>query len=146
MTLPQKVRRVRLTRSVKKTGKKGRPEGTIRKRRFEETRLGFFLKYETPMEYWLIMKSIPMGEKGVPPAELIEFVGNASLDTSFRKPKFKRYLEEYKEKGVCISYSIQMTQRKARYYEKMNMLKNQVYIRQVKRKSTEPSQSRAFIL
>ena len=88
------------------------------------------------MEYWLIMKSIPMGEKGVPPAELIEFVGNASLDISFRKPKFKRYLEEYKEKGVFVSYSIQMTQRKARYYEKVNMLKNQAYIKQVKREST----------
>lgn len=84
------------------------------------------------MEYWLIMKSIPMGEKGVPPAELIEFVGNASLDTSFRKPKFKRYLEEYKEKGVFVSYSIQMTQRKARYYEKVNRLKTRNFLKTFK--------------
>lgn len=119
MTAPKKIRGIRLTRSVPKTGKRGRAKGTVRKRKFEETRLGFFLKYETPMEYQLIMQSIPMGENGVPPVELIEFVGKASLDPSFSKPKFKRYLEEYREQGVCIPYTIKLTARKMNYYNKI---------------------------
>lgn len=66
----------------------GRPTGTYKKYRFEETRLGFLLKYEAPVVYGIIMNLTPRAVYPEPKADLIEQVCRASGDPSLRKPKF----------------------------------------------------------
>lgn len=72
-----------------------------KKRLFEETRVGYFLKHEAPLEYNLIME---VNGSGAPSADFIEAIGYASLNLLFRKPKFRRALIEYRKNGLHIDH------------------------------------------
>lgn len=122
-TKPKRERGSRITLPGKrKKHQKGRPAGTRKKRLFQETRLGFMLKYETPLEYDIIMSSvsssIPFPQ---PDVNLIEAVANASDNTSFKKPKFKRYLEEYRENGIICDRAKILTPNRQVYYDKIRL-------------------------
>lgn len=88
----------------KKKRKKYKPRKKLgrkrKKRLFEETRVGHFLKYEAPLEYNLIMEV--NGSMAAPSADLIEAIGYASLNLLFRKPKFRKALIEYRKNGLYI--------------------------------------------
>lgn len=76
---------IRITTKGKPTGKQGRPKGTRKKRHFDETKLGFFLKYEAPIEYELIMASTPKGVFPEPTMKIIEAITLASPNPVFQK-------------------------------------------------------------
>lgn len=76
---------VRITLKSKSNGKPGRPKGTKKKRLFEETKLGFLLKYETPIEYELIMSSTPKSVFPEPKIKVIEAITLASPNPVFQK-------------------------------------------------------------
>ncbi|MFI3294065.1 MAG: hypothetical protein SNI70_11190, partial [Rikenellaceae bacterium] len=70
----------------------GRPKGTLKKFKFEETRLGFMLKYEIPALYEVIMRMTPKSQYPEPKVKIIEMVCRVSSDPSLSKAKFARYL------------------------------------------------------
>lgn len=108
----------------------GRPTGTYKKYRFEETRLGFLLKYEVPAVYSIILNLTPNGVFPEPKVELIEQVCRASGDPSLRKPKFYRYLEEYRYMGIYCRRPKRLTPERKLYYEKVRKKKLARFIRE----------------
>ena len=126
-----KTRRVRKSR--KESRGRGRPKGTLRQFPFEQTRIGFMLRYEMPIVYG-ILKQLCGGQSPFEPEWwVIDSVAKASKDASYGKPKFKRYLIEYQEKGLyCLRGKILTPKRKA-YYESVQKHKTQEYIRKNRR-------------
>ena len=122
-----KTRRVRKSR--KESRGRGRPKGTLRQFPFEQTRIGFMLRYEMPIVYG-ILKQLCGGQSPFEPEWwVIDSVAKASKDASYGKPKFKRYLMEYQEKGLyCLRGKVLTPKRKA-YYESVQKHKTQEYIR-----------------
>lgn len=129
-TKPLKIKGVRQTNPMKPlSGKLGRPQGTRARRKFEETRLGFMLKYETPLEYSLIMGAAQSKNPfPAPEIELIEAVCNASDDISFSKSKFKKYLEEYRKNGIHCDRPKLITKRLEHYYSEVRRNKLKAYM------------------
>lgn len=127
-TKPKKLKGHRLTSpGQKKQGAKGRPKGTRLKRNFDETRLGFMLKYETPLEYSIIINSTKKSAFIQPDILVIELVCSASNDVSFDKPKFKRYLEEYREHGIHCDRPKKISQERLAYYDRIRRSKIKTY-------------------
>ena len=126
-----KTRRVRKSR--KESRGRGRPKGTLRQFPFEQTRIGFMLRYEMPIVYG-ILKQLSGGQSPFEPEWwVIDSVAKASKDVSYSKPKFKRYLLEYQEKGLyCLRGKVLTPKRKA-YYESIQKHKTQEYIRKNRR-------------
>ena len=126
-----KTRRVRKSR--KESRGRGRPKGTLRQFPFEQTRIGFMLRYEMPIVYG-ILKQLCGGQSPFEPEWwVIDSVAKASKDASYGKPKFKRYLMEYQEKGLyCLRGKVLTPKRKA-YYESVQKHKTQEYIRKNRR-------------
>jgi hypothetical protein len=88
-----------------------------KKREFEETRLGYFLLHEAPVEYTLITETIC--RRGTPSADLIEQVGYSSTNPLFKKPKFRRALIEYRKYGLYPGPPAKTNAVKEMYYIKM---------------------------
>ena len=122
-----KTRRVRKSR--KESRGRGRPKGTLRQFPFEQTRIGFMLRYEMPIVYGILKQLCGSQSPFEPEWWVIDSVAKASKDTSYGKPKFKRYLLEYQEKGLyCLRGKVLTPKRKA-YYESVQKHKTQEYIR-----------------
>ncbi len=89
-------------KTKKKRRKKYKPRKKLgrkrKKRLFDETRVGYFLKHEAPVEYGLIIDVC--GSQTPPSADFIETIGYASLNPLFRKPKFRKALIEYRKYGL----------------------------------------------
>lgn len=133
MAQAKKHRNVRLTRKAKSLPAKrqersGRPKGTYKRYLFEETKLGFFLKYEVPEVFQLIMQSLPAGKHRAPPLPLIRIVCAASKDPSLRKPKFRRYMELYERDGLYCRRATVMTPAKKPFYDEMRRRKLEKFI------------------
>lgn len=107
---------------------KGRPKGTYKRYSFEQTRLGFFLKYECPALYEVLLRLALHGEFAEPKIQLIEIVCRNSNDSSLKKPKFERYLEEYRKKGVYCTRPKQMTPQRESYYKRIRGKKAKEYL------------------
>jgi hypothetical protein len=107
----------------------GRPKGTYRRYPFEETRLGFFLKYEVPVVYDVIMQMTPAAVFPEPSLMLVGTVCKASQDPSLTKPKFLRYLDEYEAWGLYCKRPKRLTPEKETYYEGVRQRKLEAYIR-----------------
>jgi len=108
----------------------GRPTGTYKKYRFEETKLGFFLKYEVPVVYNIILNILPVSSFPEPPLQLIKVICSGSKDPSFKKKKYKRYLEDYAKYGLYCHRPVVMTPEKRKYYESIRRKKMERYIKQ----------------
>ena len=127
-TKQKKEKRSRVTTpAAEKTGKPGRPKGTRAKRKFEETNLGFFLKYECPLEYSIIMKAVVPGESEHIDAAYIESICDISKDPSFRKSKYVRYLLEYRKNGIHADRAKVATPERLKYYEEIRRNKIRKY-------------------
>lgn len=99
-----------------------------KKRAFEETRVGFLLQHEAPLEYELIINV--SGTICAPSADLIESIGYASINPLFKKPKFRRALIEYRKHGLYV------TPRKCRpetelFYIRMRQRNAQLALKQI---------------
>ncbi|CUN76618.1 hypothetical protein [Bacteroides uniformis] len=135
MARPQKYRGTRITQSPQpslspRRKEDGRPTGTYKKYRFEETRLGFLLKYEAPAVFSIILNLTPRAVFPEPKVELIEQVCRASGDPSLRKPKFFRYLEEYRDMGIYCRRPKRLTPERALYYERLRKKKLECFIKE----------------
>ena len=90
--------------------------------------MGFFLKYEIPEVFQLIMQSLPAGRHRAPPLPLIRIVCSASKDPSLRKPKFRRYMELYERDGLYCRRATVMTPAKKPFYDEMRRRKLEKFI------------------
>lgn len=108
----------------------GRPRGTFKKFRFEETRLGFMLQQETPYVFDIIIYLTPYAVIKEPSLELIAIVCKASGDVSFQKKKFARYLEEYARWGLYCKRGRKLTPKREAYYRTLREKKLKAYIQQ----------------
>ena len=88
------------------------------------------LRYETPALYDLIFTLTPKKRKIAPPVELISLVCSASGDPAFDKPRFSRYLDEYKQKGLRCGRGKPITPEREAYYEVIRKRKLAIYIEQ----------------
>lgn len=133
MPKAKKVKNVRKTKAPffqrgKRRKEDGRPRGTFKKYKFEETKLGFMLKYETPVVYTILMNTLARTSCQEPPVELIEVVCRASQDISFEKPKFRRYLKEYARCGLYCHRPKRMTPEREIYYAHIRKVKKDKFI------------------
>lgn len=126
-----KKRQTRKART--KSRGRGRPKGTLRRFPFEETRIGFMLCYEMPVVYHLLRQLCSGHVRFEPDWRVIDSVARASNDTSYEKPKFKRYLDEYREKGCFCLRGKSMTPERKAYYESVRKHKVEEYIRMNRR-------------
>lgn len=122
----------------KKTGKPGRPKGTRKQRQFEQTRLGFFLKYEAPIEYELIMRSTPQSAFPKPSIHLIETIAIASHNPVFKKNKYFKYLQEYKDKGLYMKEPKLLTESRRVFYQTLMDNRVKRYIKEQKKAGFSP--------
>lgn len=139
MPKAKKVKNVRITKaSPNRRGKRrkedGRPRGTFKRYKFEETKLGFMLKHETPVVYGILMNALIRTSCSEPPVELIEVVCRASKDISFKKPKFWRYLEEYARYGLYCHRPKRMTPERETYYKRIRNIKLETFIQKNQKK------------
>lgn len=137
MSQAKKYRNIRLSKSrlSRKPRKKvdGRPRGTLKRFPFDETRLGFMLRYEMPVVYYLLRRLYP-SPLFEPEWTLIESVCHASKDPSYHKSKFRRYLEEYMKDGVYCHRGKRLTSGRLNYYESIRRKKLEVFIRENRRR------------
>lgn len=133
MAKPKKFKGARITLPPKpnptpRRKEDGRPKGTLKKYKFEETRLGFMLKYEVPAVYEIIMRMTPKVTYPEPRMRTIEVVCRASSDPALKKPKYSRYLEEYRKKGICCNRPKRLTLEREKFYTAMREKKLDQYI------------------
>ena len=95
---------------------------------FEQTKLGFFLKYEVPVVFQIIMNQSNKSLFYEPNFNLVRAICSASKDTSLNKAKFQRYLAEYEQKGLYCNVGQRMTPVKMAYYERIRRAKLKMYI------------------
>ncbi|KAB4219449.1 hypothetical protein GAP53_08255 [Bacteroides uniformis] len=133
MKTPKK-KNTRQTRAVRQTSPRsredGRPKGTLKRFPFDETRLGFMLRYEMPVVYYLLRRLCPGQQPFEPDWRVVDSVARASKDPSYRKPKFRRYLEEYSRDGLCCRRAKRLTPGRKAYYEGIRRRKTDAFIRQ----------------
>lgn len=125
---------IRQTRTVRQPEPRkredGRPRGTLKRFRFDETRLGFMLRYEMPVVYYLLRRLCPGQQPFEPDWRVVDSVARASKDPSYRKPKFRRYLEEYSRDGLCCRRGKRLTPERKAYYDGLRRRKTEAFIRQ----------------
>ena len=114
------TRQSKKSKSSKKEG--GKPKGYSLKK-FDETRIGFLMKHEAPIEYKLLMDVCEFLKYNKPPPELIEHIGYASQDTFFRKTKYWRCLKDYRKYGLRPPYAVGTNKNKELYYIHIRMNK-----------------------
>jgi hypothetical protein len=95
--------------------KVGRPKG-YKLKKFDETRIGFLLKHETPIEYRMLMDVAEFMKLRAPSANLIEAFAYSSSDPLFRKEKFWRALIEYRKCGCRPKMALKTSVSKELYY------------------------------
>lgn len=112
----------------------GRPKGTLKRFPFDETRIGFMLRYEMPVVYHLLHRLCAPQQPFEPDWRVIESVAEASKDPSYGKAKFRRYLDEYRRNGVYCRRGKRLTPGRKAYYEGIRRRKTEEYIRRNRRK------------
>ena len=88
------------------------------------------LKYEAPAVFSIILNLTPRAVFPEPKVELIEQVCRASGDPSLRKPKFFRYLEEYRDMGIYCRRPKRLTPERTLYYERLRKKKLECFIKE----------------
>lgn len=86
------------------------------------------LKYEVPVVYEILMGMLPDGELSEPPYLLVKMICEKSEDVTFKKNKFFRYLEEYKQLGLYCKRAQHLTANRKIYYEDIRRKKMENYI------------------
>jgi hypothetical protein len=106
----------------------GRPKGTRKKFPFEQTPLGFLLKYEMPVVYDILQDKYKDPRRFHPAAEVVELVCRASGDPTYKKPKFRRCMNAYIADGLCCKRGKILTEGRRVYYESVRRKKMEAFI------------------
>lgn len=102
--------------------KRGRPKGRTIKP-FRETRLGYMMRHETPLEYRILMDvSRQMGRYRKPDPSFVEALAYCSAAPFFRKPKFWRAMTEYRKYGLRSPVRIVTNATRELYYIKRRLI------------------------
>ena len=128
-----KTKKRRTRKSKKKSQGRGRPKGTLKRFPFEQTRIGFMLRYEMPVVYHLIRQLCGKQSPFEPDWRVIDSVARASRDVSYKKAKFRRYLDEYREKGCYCLRGKTLTPKRKEYYDSVRKHKTEEFIRMNRR-------------
>ena len=135
MALAKKINGMRMTKNMlskKSRGKRkreeGRPKGTVLRRKFTETPIGRFLRYECPVEFSVIKMLGNFDEFKPPPAKLIELVCGNSNNVFLNKQRLERYLKEYREVGVFCGRVSAVRSDRDKFYGQMRMQRLTKYI------------------
>ncbi len=88
------------------------------------------LFYEAPAVYQVIMQLTRRSYFPEPKVEIIEIVCSVSSDPSLKKPKFRRYFDEYAEKGLYCGRAKKPTAERDKYYASIRAKKTKRYIQQ----------------
>lgn len=88
------------------------------------------LRYEMPVVYHLLRRLCSGQQPFEPDWRVVDAVARASKDPSYRKPKFRRYLEEYSREGLCCRRGKRLTPGRKAYYEGIRRRKTEAFIRQ----------------
>lgn len=88
------------------------------------------LKYEMPVVYYLLRRLSSPAPLFEPEWQLVDSVCRASKDPSYKKPKFKRYLEEYARNGVYCKRGKRLTPERLVYYESIRRKKLAAFVRE----------------
>lgn len=88
------------------------------------------LKYEAPAVFRIILNLTPKGAFPEPKISLIEQVCRASGDPSLQKPKFYRYLEEYRYNSIYCRRPKRLTPGREVYYEHLRKKKLDCFIQE----------------
>ncbi len=118
--------------------KVGRPKGSLKKYKFEQTKLGFALKYECPAVFEVITKVLPKYNTIAPSIKHLELIFRNSNDPSLKKPKFKRYLEDFKKHGLYCHRARELTPEKEKYYKKIRAKKHKTLVENKKNTTFVP--------
>lgn len=86
------------------------------------------LRYEMPVVYYLIRQLCTTPQGLEPDWRVIDSVARASKDASYHKPKFRRYLEEYKRDGLYCRRGKKLTSKRKVYYKRICRKKVDRYI------------------
>lgn len=86
------------------------------------------LRYEVPVVYKVLMQLLPFSRWPEPPIAVVEAVCKASPDPSLKKPKFYRYLEEYRRTGLYCKRPKRLTPQRRVYYQRIRDRKLARYI------------------
>lgn len=81
------------------------------------------LRYEVPLVYHLLRIVASRHIRFEPEWEVVKAVCDASDDPSLHKPKFHRYLEEYRQHGVFCRRAKRLTPARRAYYESVRRRK-----------------------
>ncbi|WP_289764445.1 hypothetical protein [uncultured Duncaniella sp.] len=87
------------------------------------------LRYEMPVVYYLLRQLCFGMQPFEPDWRVVDSVARASNDPSYRKPKFRRYLEEYRRDGLCCRRGKRITPERKDYYEGIRRRKTEEFIR-----------------
>lgn len=88
------------------------------------------LRYEMPVVYYLLRRLCSGQQPFEPDWRVVDAVARASKDPSYRKPKFRRYLEEYSRDGLCCRRGKRLTPGRKAYYKGIRRRKTEAFIRQ----------------
>ena len=88
------------------------------------------LRYEMPVVYYLLRRLCSGQQPFEPDWRVVDSVARASKDPSYRKPKFRRYLEEYSRDGLYCRRGKRLTPGRKVYYEGIRRRKTEAFIRQ----------------
>ena len=105
----------------------GRPQGTLKRFPFDETRIGFMLRYEMPVVYHLLRRLCATQQPFEPDWQVIRSVAEASKDPSCGK-------DEYRRDGVYCRRGKRLTPERKAYYEGICRRKREEYIRRNRRR------------
>lgn len=86
------------------------------------------LKYEAPHIYDIILKMTQPNVYIEPPYLLIKLICENANDRSFNKPKFYRYMEEYRNNGLYCKRPKIITPEREKYYKSIYKKKLEKYI------------------
>ena len=92
------------------------------------------LKYECPAIYEVIRRMITYYDFVNPTVGFIEIVCRNSSDSSLKKAKFQRYLQEYREGGIYCRRAKRMTPQRELYYERIRQNKLRSYLKRNKKR------------
>lgn len=87
------------------------------------------LRYEMPVVYHLLRRLCAGQQPFEPDWRVVDSVARASKDPSYRKPKFRRYLEEYSREGLYCRRGKRLTPGRKAYYEGIRRCKTEEFIR-----------------
>lgn len=112
---------------AKKERQRGRPAGTYQRRRFIDTSLGRFLYLHEPLLYKIVCPKEALGF--APEITLIEKVASCSDNPSFQTNRFKKYLEEYRERGLHVPRAKPITEEQLEYHRNLRFIRALSFIR-----------------